>query len=220
VRALRPLAPADRDSREIYGIPGGWGADVTVRELEIITVRNRGTAAVAEAVIRARVACVAIRRSRSSARSGARSLAVRLGDLIVTTDDAAGPQLLDLSLADGRFDPAVVEAAVRSTIRAWRDLKIGDADAFAALSNHEIAEYARHADLPARLTGRIEVLALVGEPRPALFVRMPAVVQDTGGTHDRTLWWKLELDDALERHWRLVDAYARPELRDHLRDRP
>ena len=59
----------------------------------------------------------------------------------------------------------------------------------------------------------IDVLALVPAPRPALFVRIAAIVQLSDGTRERNLWWKLELDDELEQHWRLVDAYARPELR-------
>jgi hypothetical protein len=136
-------------------------------------------------------------------------------DLLIGTEGDAARRLLDLSLADGRYAPAVVEASVRSLIRAWRRFAIGDEDAshaFAALSSYEIAEYARSADLPARLHA-IDVVALVPSPRPALFLRIAAIVQVGDGARERILWWQLELDDELEQHWRLVDAYARPELR-------
>jgi hypothetical protein len=59
----------------------------------------------------------------------------------------------------------------------------------------------------------IEILALVAQPCPALFIELAAVIQGNDGTQDHKLCWKLELDDALAQHWRLVDAYARPELR-------
>jgi hypothetical protein len=260
----------------LVGVPGGWGAEVVIRELEVVTVRNVGPAEPGEAVVRARLR---IRRWPRMPLLGAfvrafprRSLVVWLtvvappggdweycradfgpageyhleaetvaepardpalhdaalhelandesaaepGELIISTEGEAARRLLDLSLADGRYAPAVVEASVRSLIRAWRQLAIGDEDAyhaFATLSSYEIVEYARHADLPARLRA-IDVVALVPSPRPALFLRIAAVVQIRTGTRDRNLWWQLELDDDLEQHWRLVDAYARPELRE------
>jgi len=257
------------------GVPGGWGAEVEIRELEIVTVRNAGGAEPLEAVVRARL------RVRSWARIGplgplfralsrrrlvmwlmfvappgedwrltradfnaageyhreaetvpepARDPALRdaaihelakeepvadPGELIMSTEGDAVQRLLDLSLADPRFAPAVVAASVRSLIRAWRRFAIGDEDAyhaFAALSRYDIAEYARSADLPARLHA-IKVLAFVPSPRPALFLEIEAIVQGSDGARDRNLCWQLELDDELDQHWRLVDAYARPELR-------
>jgi hypothetical protein len=260
----------------LAGVPGGWGADVVIRELEVVTLRNVGVAEPAEAVVRARLrvrhwpripvlgAVVrALQRGGpvlwltlmapprggwqlTRADFGAagefhlaaetvpdpagdpaledaaiRELAAdesvaEPGELIIGAGDDAAQRLLDLSLADGRFAPAVIEAAVRSLFRAWRHLAIGDEDAydaFATLSSYEIAEYARSADIPATLRA-IDVVALVPSPEPALFLRIAAVVQVRDGATERNLWWELELDDALEQHWRLVDAYARPELRE------
>jgi hypothetical protein len=257
------------------GVPGGWGAHVVIRELEVVTLRNVGVAEPAEAVVRARLRVrrwpripllgrlvlalqhggpvvwltlvappgegwkltradfgaageyhLAAETVPEPARDPAlhdaaiRELAeeesvAEPGELVIGTGDDAARRLLDLSLADGRFAPAVVEASVRSLFRAWRRFAIGDENAYhalATLSSYEIAEYARNADLPASLQA-IDVVALVPTPRPALFLRIAAVVQVNDGARERNLWWKLELDDELEQHWRLVDAYARPELR-------
>lgn len=257
------------------GVPGGWGAHVVIRELEVVTLRNVGVAEPAEAVVRARLRMrrwpripllgplvralqrggpvvwltlvappgegweftradfgaageyhLAAETVPEPARDPAlRDAAIRElaaegsvaepGELTIGTEGDAARRLLDLSLADGRFAPAVVEASVRSLIRAWRRFAIGEEDAYhalARLSSYEIAEYARNADLPASLRA-IDVVALVPSPRPALFLRIAAVVQVGDGARERNLWWKLELDDELAQHWRLVDAYARPELR-------
>ena len=101
-------------------------------------------------------------------------------DLLIGTEGDAARRLLDLSLADAGYAPAVVEASVRSLIRAWRRFAIGDEDAYHAFA--------------------------------VLFLRIAAIVQVGDGACERILWWQLELDE-LEQHWRLVDAYARPELR-------
>ena len=37
------------------GVPGGWGADVAIRELEVATLRSVGVAEPAEPVVRARL---------------------------------------------------------------------------------------------------------------------------------------------------------------------
>ncbi|HEX5620009.1 MAG TPA: hypothetical protein VFX51_16420 [Solirubrobacteraceae bacterium] len=263
-----------RDYR-LPGVPGGWGAEVVIRQLEVVTVRNVGGAEAVEAVVRAglrvrrwpRMPLVGpfvrrfprrslvvwltlvappgedwgysradfgpageYHREAETVPEPARDPALRdaaihelakdesvpeSAEPLISTEGDAGRRLLDLSLTDGRYAPAVVEASVRSLIRAWRQLAIGDEDAyhaFAALSSYEIVEYARSADLPARLRA-IEVVALIPLPRPAVFLRMAAVVQVRGGTRERILWWQLELDNELEQHWRLIDAYARPELR-------
>lgn len=260
------------------GVPGGWAAEVTVRDLELATLRNAGPGEPAEAVVRARLrirrwpripllgpVLAAAQRLPWSDRvlwltlidsegAGWRLTRVDFGrageyhlaaepvaepgrdpaltdaavhelaegdategaaELVVATDDDAGRRLLDLSLVDGRFAPAVVAASVRSVVRAWRRFALGEEGAYdelARLSSYEVAEYARSADLPARTAG-ISVAAIVRSPRPALFLRIAAVVQARDGTRERDLWWKLELDDELPEHWRLVDAYARPELR-------
>ncbi len=257
------------------GVPGGWGADVVIRELEVVTLRNVRPREPAEAVARAQLRVQrwpripllgAVARALQGGglvmwltlvappagdwelarvdfdAAGEYHLAAETvaepahdpalhdaairelaeqeslaepGELIVGTESDVARQLLDLSLADGRFAPTVVEAAVRSLIRAWRHLTIGDENAyiaFATMSSYEIAEYARHADLPAALQ-EIDVLAIVAKPRPALFLEIAALVQDSDGTRERNLCWKLELADELQQHWRLVDAYARPELR-------
>lgn len=256
-------------------IPGGWGADVAVLDLDIATLRSVGADETAEAVVRMELrvrrwpripllgpVVRALLRRRLSlwltfkapprgswelaridfGASGEYHLAAETvpepardpalrdsaiwelagddavgdpSDWIVSSVGDAGRHLLDLSVADNRFAPAVVEAAVRSLVRAWRRLRIGDEGAYhalAALSSYEIAEYARAADLPATVRG-VEVVALVTAPRPALFLRIAALVQMRNGVREWDLWWKLELDEELEQHWRLVDAYARPELR-------
>ena len=134
---------------------------------------------------------------------------------LLRADDDARRQLLDLSLVDGRFAPAVVEASVRTIIRAWRQMVIGGEGAlgaFVAMSSDDIAEYALAADLPVRLR-EVEVLAIVPSPRPVLFVRLGALVRLPSGTGEADLWWQLVLDDEHAAHWRLADAYARPELR-------
>jgi hypothetical protein len=266
--------PVGWRSWRLPGVPGGWGAEVVIRELAVVTVRNVGAAEPAEAVVRAplrvrrwpRMPIVGPlvrafpRRSlvtwltfvappgedwrfsradfgpRGEYHLAAETVPEPVRDPalhdeaireLAEDDSAAAPgellgrkgdswqRLLDLSLADGRFAPAVVEAAVRSLIRAWRGLAVSGDDgyhAFAALSSYEIAEYARSADLPASLQA-IEGVVLVMSPRPGLFLKIAAIVQVRDGARERNLWWKLELDDELEQHWRLVDAYARPELR-------
>ena len=267
--------PAGWRRWRLPGVPGGWGAQVVIRELEVVTVRSVGTTSPAEAVVRARLrvqrwpriplvgpfvralqrggpvvwltfvapsgegweltrsdfgAAGEYHRAAETVPEPARDPALHdaaireladeesvadPGELIIATEDDTARRLLDLSLADGRFAPAVVEASVRTLIRAWRRFAIGEENAYhtlAALSSYEIAEYARNADLPARLQA-IDVVALVATPRPALFLQIAAVVQVSDGARERNLWWKLELDDELEQHWRLVDAYARPELR-------
>ena len=126
-----------------------------------------------------------------------------------------GPQRCCRSSAWWRWELLSPRTIGERHIRAWRRFAIGDENAYhalAALSSYEIAEYARSADLPASLRA-IDVVALVSSPRPALFLRIAAVVQVGDCARERNLWWKLELDDELEQHWRLVDAYARPELR-------
>lgn len=257
------------------GVPGGWGADVRVSNLEVSTLRSVGTTEAAEVVVRARLR---VRRwpriagfgplvrglqrggpelwlTLSAAPAGdwqlrrvdfnaagehhlaaetvleptenpaLRDTALReLAEndsspdprqLLIGTHGAAAERALDLSLADGRFAPTVVEAAIRSIFRTWRRFALGDRDAFhdlAALSSYEVADYARSADLPASLRS-LEIVELTDAPRVALFARIAAVVQGRDGARDKILWWKLELDDDLGQHWRLVDAYARPELR-------
>ena len=134
---------------------------------------------------------------------------------LLRADDDAWRQLLDLALVDGRFAPEVVEASIRTLIRAWRQMVIGAEGAlaaFVAMSSEEIAEYARAADLPVRLRD-VEVLAVVASPHPVLFVRIGALVRLPSGTGETNLWWQLALDDEHAAHWRLADAYARPELR-------
>ncbi len=145
----------------------------------------------------------------------AREDAVDEPGALVRAQDDAQRQLLDLSLVDGRFAPAVVEASVRTLIRAWRQMVIGREGAFAAfaaMSSEEVAEYAMAAPLPVRLRA-VEVVAVVASPRPGLFLRIDAVVQLERGTGKKDLWWQVVLDDQHDAHWRLADAYAVPELR-------
>ena len=228
------------------GVPGGWGADVDVVSLDVVTFRN---AQPAEVVVRA---ALRVRRWPRMPGLGALIRVLFHADHVLwltlvdpgdgwtlsrvdfdnagefhlgaetvpepVRDPAIGDaqqQLLDLSLAAGRFAPDVIEASVRSVIRAWRQMLIGHEDAYeelAALADHEVARYAREAYQPVQLDA-IEVVAIVPEPRPELFLRIRALVQVRDGTREKDLWWRLVLDDDLAQHWRLVDAYAAPELR-------
>jgi hypothetical protein len=139
--------------------------------------------------------------------------AVETAELRLDTDGDAGRHMLDLSLVDGRFAPAVVEASVREIMRAWREAAVsGDSAALEALSTPEIPAYARDADVPTRLRS-VRVLVLEPPPHPALYLSICAVTQHAHGAREKESVWKLALDDDLPQHWRLVDPYARSELR-------
>ena len=107
----------------------------------------------------------------------------------------------------------MVEASVRAIMRAWREAAVnGDGAALEALSAPDIPAYARDADVPTRPRS-VRVLVLEPPPRPALYLSLCAVTQHVKGAREKESVWKLVLDDDLPQHWRLVDPYARPELR-------
>ena len=163
---------------------------------------------------------------------------VRPGELAdLDFDGSARAAALDLALADPRFDPAVLEAAVRRVVAAWVEAVDGaDAplEAVAAPAAVDALLYDRDATRRTRLVVRgaraervtVERLEAAAEPPAmvvAVTVRGRRYVQDRdtaailSGSDARddvfTARWRLTLDGPPAAPWRLAgpaDAPARP----------
>ncbi len=86
-------------------------------------------------------------------------------------DGTARAAALDLALADGRFDPDLIEASVRRAVDAWARAVDGDDDALAACARPEAVAELLHPGDPSRRTRlvvrgpRIEQVRIAGARR-------------------------------------------------------
>ena len=143
-------------------------------------------------------------------------------------DGTARAAALDLALADGRFDPDLIEASVRRVVEAWAHAVDGDDDALAAAARPEAVAELLHPGDAARQTRlvvrgpRVEavrIAALDAAADPAtiaveLQVGGRRYVEDrdtaavVAGSREReTSWtehWTLALDGAGEWPWRIA----------------
>jgi predicted lipid-binding transport protein (Tim44 family) len=146
----------------------------------------------------------------------------------------AHARAVDLSLADARFMPAVLEAAARRAVAAWAEAVDGADDALLEVASPEAVRallYRGDASERTRLVvrgprvKRIEIVSLQVETPPAtmtVFVELggrryvedrdTAAVLD--GSKDAattfTETWTLALDGTAEAPWRIVSAVAAP----------
>jgi predicted lipid-binding transport protein (Tim44 family) len=136
----------------------------------------------------------------------------------------------DLSLADPRFEPAVLEAAARRAVAAWAEAVDGEDAGLAAVSTPQALEALLHPSgdktrlvVRGPQVRRLAIVALDAADEPAT---MTVEVQMTGrryvedrdtttvvsGSRDAettfTERWKLALDGADDTPWRIVDAAA------------
>jgi predicted lipid-binding transport protein (Tim44 family) len=142
----------------------------------------------------------------------------------------AHARALDLSLADARFMPAVLEAAARRTVAAWAEAVDGSDDALLSVASAAAVQsllYGGDASQRTRLVvrgprvRRIEIVSLQVETSPATMTvsiqvggrryledRDTAAVlagsKDSATTFTET--WTLALDGPDEAPWRLVSA--------------
>jgi predicted lipid-binding transport protein (Tim44 family) len=150
----------------------------------------------------------------------------------VSYEHDARAKALDLSLADARFGPDVLEVAVRRVVAAWAEAVDGSDDALAAISSARAFRDLLHPNDPSKktrlvvrgpkVTGvTIEALDVDTEPP-----RMTVSVQAEGARYieDRdtaavlsgsrsivahfTERWTLALDGGDANPWRIVDARA------------
>jgi predicted lipid-binding transport protein (Tim44 family) len=137
----------------------------------------------------------------------------------------------DLSLADPRFEPAVLEAAARRAVGAWAEAVDGGDASLAAVSTPQALEALLHpSGDKTRLVVRgpeVRRLAIVSLDAAAEPATMTVEVEVTGrryiedrdtttvvsGSRDTettfTERWKLARDGADDTPWRIVDAAAR-----------
>jgi predicted lipid-binding transport protein (Tim44 family) len=142
----------------------------------------------------------------------------------------AQARALDLSLADARFMPAVLEAAARRAVAAWAGAVDGSDDALLDVASDEAVQtllYGGDTSQRTRLVvrgprvRRIEIVSLQVEAPPATMTisvqvggRRYVEDRDTAavlaGSHDSattfTETWTLALDGPDESPWRLVSA--------------
>jgi predicted lipid-binding transport protein (Tim44 family) len=143
-------------------------------------------------------------------------------------DGTARAAALDLALADGRFDPDLIEASVRRAVAAWARAVDGDDAALRAHARPEAVDALLHAGDPARQTRlvvrgprieaiRIAALDAAAAP-PAITVELRVAgrryVEDRdtaavlSGSRDAaaefTEHWTLALDGAGEWPWRIA----------------
>lgn len=135
---------------------------------------------------------------------------------------------LDLSLADGRFAPAVLEVAVRRAVEGWAEAVDGPDDRLLAVATAAAAQQLLHPGDPSARTRlvvrgpRVEKLTITrldATSEPAALTVELAVsgrryVEDRetlaieSGRQDReTTWverWRFELDDDAENPWKIA----------------
>lgn len=135
---------------------------------------------------------------------------------------------LDLSLADGRFAPAVLEVAVRRAVEGWAEAVDGPDDRLLAVATGAAAQQMLHPGDPSGRTRlvvrgpRVKRLTITGidagsEP-PALTVELEVsgrrYVEDrqtmeirSGSQQRETTWverWRLDLDGDSENPWKIA----------------
>ena len=158
---------------------------------------------------------------------------VSAGELVsLSYADDARAAALDLSLADARFGPDVLEVAVRRVVDAWTEAIDGSDDALAALSTPEALRDLLHPGDASERTRlvvrgpRVETVAIEALDADATPPRMTVAVNATGRRYieDRdttrvvsgnpsadtrfTERWTLALDGNEANPWRIVDASA------------
>jgi predicted lipid-binding transport protein (Tim44 family) len=155
-----------------------------------------------------------------------------LAELEFTGD--AHARALDLSLADARFMPAVLEAAARRAVAAWAEAVDGPDEALLAVASPEAVRallYGGDASQRTRLVvrgprvRRIEIVSIQVETVPATMTVSVEVggrryVEDrdtaavlSGSKDSATTFaeaWTLALDGPDEAPWRLVSAVGAP----------
>jgi predicted lipid-binding transport protein (Tim44 family) len=145
-------------------------------------------------------------------------------------DGTARAAALDLALADGRFDPDLIEASVRRAVEAWARAVDGDDAPLRASARPEAADALLHPGDPSRRTRlvvrgprieavRIAALDAAAQP-PAITVELRVTgrryVEDrdtaevVSGSRDAertfTEHWTLALDGTGGWPWRIADA--------------
>ena len=137
----------------------------------------------------------------------------------------------DLSLADPRFEPAVLEAAARRAVAGWAEAVDGEDAGLAAVSTPQALEALLHPSgdetrlvVRGPQVRRLAIVALDAAAEPATMtvevdVTGRRYIEDrdtttvvSGSRDDETRFterWKLALDGADDTPWRIVDAAAR-----------
>ena len=127
--------------------------------------------------------------------------------------------LLELAGVSERFDPNVIEAAVREILDCWAEGSDGAPERLAACAGEDAA--AQLLTPPGVVLRGPELLRI--EPRRVRALRVPPEVTleidvraylgdpelDDGIRRERKLWWRLAADDSAL-PWRLVDAQVNP----------
>jgi predicted lipid-binding transport protein (Tim44 family) len=143
-------------------------------------------------------------------------------------DGTARAAALDLALADGRFDPDLIEASVRRVVEAWAQAVDGDDDALEAAARPAAVAELLHAGDPSRQTrvvvrgprvDAVQIAALDASAEPAtiaveLRVAGRRYVEDrdtaavlSGSREREDAWterWTLALDGDGEWPWRIA----------------
>lgn len=145
-------------------------------------------------------------------------LAERLGELVAGGADAAAA-CGDLSLLDARFAPPVLEASVRTILRAWENAMVHPTEETALLALRDGAKYiARTPELrtvlPSALDPAATPLTLVVDIGFEAHLTARAILSDDlpknsdGWRYKHKARWTLALSDERGRPWRLVAADA------------
>jgi predicted lipid-binding transport protein (Tim44 family) len=150
----------------------------------------------------------------------------------VSLSDDARAQALDLSLADARFGPDVLEVAARAAADGWAEAVDGDDGALQAVASPEAVQALLYGKDTARATRlvvrgphveRIRIDDLTPSPEPATmtltvslrgrrYVENRDTADVVGGSKDREItWterWTMALDGSDATPWRLVAVGA------------
>jgi hypothetical protein len=148
---------------------------------------------------------------------------VRLSDL-VPADEQPALALLDLSIVDGRFLPALIAAALAHLIEAWEEARTGPETPLQSLASTDARASLLHPSNDKRLIVRDAVLKS-WEPTRLELPRQPPAVEvaltvdairyvatadgdylagNAEDHHSMALTWLLELADAAQTPWRLA----------------
>lgn len=151
-----------------------------------------------------------------------------------TPDETVLVRMRDLALRDERFDPDVLEIAVRRAVEAWEETVDGDDAPFLALSTPEMLDHLMYAGdtskatrlvvrglgvrgihpvgldtdvTPPTVTVEIDLYGVAYVEDRATTTLVTGDKVDPGRIRER---WTLALDDAVETRWRLVGAALSP----------
>jgi hypothetical protein len=126
---------------------------------------------------------------------------------VVGTDDARAT-LLDLSVVDGRFAPAVLERSVGRVLRAWEDTGTGDASALGRVASAAaIRQLKRASSIENPWIEGFAPVEVDTRRRSASVVVMATARGAAVGLR-REICWRLTLTDERDLPWRLADAEA------------